>query len=181
MSQRPHFFDDLDDPLISMELGRPRVVLPGPGYPGDRSWWHSGFDAYAKGWPPRNGGRPMEEADSWMHGYMTARMADLLGAVVPDPLPDVSGGPSPLRPMVVKGEDGTDVEETTDLSLGDLYEREPSVTAEALCPYEGEKGEAWREGYSGGVSMGAEHVQAWEQGVEARHVVEGGPLEVEDG
>lgn len=101
------FFDDLG-PLISMELGRPRVVLPGLQYPGDPHWWESGFDAYAKGWPPRNGGRPMEEADSWMHGYITARIADLMGAEVPDELPDVSDGPSPLDPRSGHGEDDRD-------------------------------------------------------------------------
>lgn len=98
-------FDDLDDPLISMDGRRPRVVLPGPDYPGDPDWWESGFDAYAMGWPMVNGNRPMEEAQSWMHGYLTARMADLMGAETPEGLPDVSEGPSPLDPREGREED----------------------------------------------------------------------------
>lgn len=127
MSQRPHFFDDLDGPLISTEGLRPCVVLPGPAYPGDREWWKSGFTSYAMGHPMRNGGRPMKEAESWMHGYLTARMADLMGAEVPDELPDVSEGSSPLDPRSGHGEDGRERvrhgRSTTRITLEDLWSR----------------------------------------------------------
>jgi len=116
-------FDDLDSPLISMDGRRPRVVLPGIEYPGDSEWWASGFDAYAMGWPMVNGDRPMEEARSWMHGYLTARMADLMGAETPEGLPDVSDGPSPLAPDDSKGDDRERVEHRrpSTLTIKDLW------------------------------------------------------------
>ena len=118
-------FDDLDDPLISMDGRRPRVVLPGPDYPGDADWWESGFDAYAMGWPMVNGGRPMGEAQSWMHGYFTARVADLMGAETPEELPDVSEGPSPLDPRSGHGEEDRERvrrgRSTTGITLEELW------------------------------------------------------------
>jgi hypothetical protein len=122
----PSFFEDLDGPLISTEGPRPRVVMPGPAYPGNREWWKSGFTSYAMGHPMRNGGRPMEEAESWMHGYLTARMADLMGAEVPDELPDVSDGPSPLAPREGYGESDREWvrrERSSTITLEDMWSR----------------------------------------------------------
>jgi hypothetical protein len=181
MADRPDFFSELDRPLISMELGRPRVVLPGPEYPGDPDWWESGFDAYAMGWPMRNGARVMKEAESWMHGYLTARMADLLGAAVPDGLPDVGQGESPWGKVLHRGgtDRGPEPPSRSSLRLEDLFCRsctdsgecscgegedggEPEFTAEELCPVDGdeapEERAAWIEGYrSSGITFAADY------------------------
>jgi hypothetical protein len=142
----------------------------------------------------------MEEADSWMHGYMTARMADLLGAVVPDPLPDVSGGESPMRAMVERdsghgADDRGPVEHggrEGELALDDLWSRDASMeeVADDLCPFSDRKELrlAWMDGFLrrgrgltflteyGG--LGSEGVDAYRDGVRTRFELEksDGPL-----
>ena len=140
-------FDDLDSTLISMELGRPRILIPEEDVvdtPLDRDAWLTGFSDYAEGRPATCPARHGTETQSYLHGYHMARVADLLGAVTPPGLPTVDEGESPLRQLLIGG--GPDV----------LEDGRPSMeTAHDLCPYEDEeKGEAWIKGFMGTLATG---------------------------
>lgn len=88
------FFFDAVWPRIKIDEGTPRVTLPDEEYPGDRGEWVEGFETYMDGFPladcdldGHQGRRSSMEVNSFLHGFMTARMAEAMAAEVPDELP----------------------------------------------------------------------------------------------
>lgn len=88
------FFFDAVWPRIEIDEGTPRVTLPDEEYPGDRQEWIEGFETYMEGFPladcdldGHQGRRSPMEVSSFVHGFMTARMAEAMAAEVPDELP----------------------------------------------------------------------------------------------
>jgi len=85
------FFFDAVWPRVTIDEGTPRVTLPDDQYPGDREEWIEGYEAFADGFPLVDcnlAGRSSMELNSFIHGFMTARMAEAMAAEVPDELTD---------------------------------------------------------------------------------------------
>jgi ribosome modulation factor len=170
MPQNRFFFDRVQ-PMIECDDGALRVVTPDDSYPGDPTEWRDGYRAYVNGYPASH--MPDEEfpeecRQSWIHGYLTARVAEQLGATPPQHM-EHYGAPSLLH-AVQQAEEPSRPKASTENSLPSPKE---------LCPFEDDgKRTAWIEGYRGNRYTGP-HADAFQQGVkawEALHVLRGEQL-----
>jgi ribosome modulation factor len=155
------FFFDNVDPRISVEDGRLVVDLPGENYLGDPHAFWEGFKSYEDGqpgWPVSPESYGEEHCWSYVHGYITARMAELLGAEYPEHT--TAYGSATLRRILIEEEGAADRGRS---------DAGPPHSPEQLCPYEeGERRTAWIAGYRGDqvedvpADAHEEGVKAWE-------------------
>lgn len=158
-----NFFFDTVDPMFAVDGDTLTVVVPDEDYPGHEEEWHDGFRAYLNGYPathaPSESDASEEAVQSWIHGYATARMAELLGAELPQHLSGHDGD-AKLRRLL---------RERSEQSKRRRENPGPPHSAEHLCPYDDEtKREAWIAGFRSEPAEGVDgdlHQQgtkAWE-------------------
>lgn len=157
------FFFDNVDPAISFEDGRLVVDLPGDDYLGDTHAFWEGFKCYETGrpgWPASAEGYGEERCWSYVHGYITARMAELLGAEYPQHTK--AHGSATLRQLLIEEDKAADRRRS---------DAGPPHSAEELCPYEDEELRfAWIAGYRG-EKVEDVPADAHEKGVKAWHAL----------
>ena len=160
MGNSNRFFFDKVAPMFEMDGDSLRVVEPGEdfpeeAYPGNvQSWWE-GYRNYEKGYTLTLGDHLSEEQRaSVMHGFMTARMAELLGAEVPKHIEN--HGDAKLRRLL---------REESNKAQRRRENPGPPHSAEDLCPYDEEaRREAWIAGYRGDEREGV-NVEIYRQGI----------------
>jgi ribosome modulation factor len=162
MGNSQRFFFDRVNPMFEMDGDSLRVVEPGEDfpeeeYPGNvQSWWE-GYRNYEKGYSLMLGDHLTEvQRASMLHGFMTARMAELLGAEVPKHIQN--HGDAKLRRLL---------REESEKIQRRRENPGPPHSAEDLCPYDEEtKREAWIAGYKGDECDGGD-VEIYRQGINA--------------
>lgn len=162
MDNSNRFFFDRVNPMFEMDGDSLRVVEPGEdfpeeAYPGNvQSWWE-GYRNYEKGYSLMLGDHLTEvQRASMLHGFMTARMAELLGAEVPKHIEN--HGDAKLRRLL--HEESEKVQRRRE-NPG------PPHSAKDLCPYDQEaKRESWIAGFRNELAEGVDE-ELYQQGKQA--------------